>query len=127
MQDENIYSSQDTSFEPLFMDTTKGQGAHVIINNMSGSFLQATSRCVSEFGRIVHIGKYDITENKTLGMRIFLKYCSFISANLENIFFIPNDDKINIQKLLEEGMAEDKVRPLSYKLVTGEEIEDAFK
>lgn len=96
---------------------TGGLGAHVIINTLSGDLLQASSRCIANYGRFIHIGKFDIRENNTVGMKIFLKNTSFTAVVPENVFFIPDEDKIKIRDLISEGINKVTVRLMGKKVI----------
>lgn len=115
--DRNILSYLNASFEPQFMLITGGVGAHVIINTLSENLLQASSRCIANYGTFIHIGKFDINENNTVGMKIFLKNTCLTTVFPENIFFIPDETKIKIRNLIEEEFEKCYVRILPKKIV----------
>jgi NADPH:quinone reductase-like Zn-dependent oxidoreductase len=58
---DNVYFVGSDSFAEFLLDATRGLGVDVIFNDVSdGEILRATWRCVSKFGRFVHIGCKDL-------------------------------------------------------------------
>jgi NADPH:quinone reductase-like Zn-dependent oxidoreductase len=59
---DNVYFVGSDSFAEFLLDATKGLGVDVVLNDLSdGEILRATWRCVSKFGRFIHIGCKDLT------------------------------------------------------------------
>lgn len=106
---------------------TGGDGAHVVINCLSGNLLQAAVRCVASFGRFVQIGKFDLEENNTIGMGLFLRNTSFYGVILENVFDAFPDEKQELHDLIEKGMADLVVRPLYRKVVEHQNVKDILR
>ncbi|CAH0563662.1 unnamed protein product [Brassicogethes aeneus] len=123
LKDRNVLNCENSSFEPLLLMATGGLGAHVILNCLSGSLLHSSVSCIAEYGRFIQIGKYDLHENNTIGMNIFLKNTSFYSVNLENIFNVPHEVKMELKGLIENGIDQRAVRPLVRKIVIHQNIE----
>ncbi|EEZ97866.2 fatty acid synthase [Tribolium castaneum] len=117
LKDENIFSLEDSSFEPLILMATGGVGAHVIINCLSGHLLQSSVGCLAEYGRLIQIGQHDCEENNTIGMSVFLKNTSFFVVKLENIFLESNEVKQEIRDMVQKGIESKTVRPINRKVV----------
>ncbi|KAJ8030394.1 Fatty acid synthase [Holothuria leucospilota] len=74
-------NSRDTSFEQHIMRQTNGLGVDLVLNSLSGKMLEASLRCLSTFGRFLEIGKYDLSQNKQIGMDTLNQFCfTFHSA-----------------------------------------------
>jgi fatty acid synthase len=86
--EDRIFSSHGTQFESQIMSLTEGKGVDLVLNSLAEEKLQASFRCIAMNGRFVEIGKFDLQMNNKLGMFTFLKNVSFISVNLENIFYL---------------------------------------
>lgn len=127
MKDENILSSEDSSFEPLLLMATGGVGAQVIINCLSGHLLQASVGCLAEYGRLIQIGQYDLEENNSIGMSVFLKNTSFYVVKLENIFLESTEIKQDIRKMVQQGIDNKTVRPIIRKVVEHYDIVEILK
>ncbi|KAF5305398.1 hypothetical protein FQR65_LT07724 [Abscondita terminalis] len=127
LTDQNILSTRNTSFEPNLLITTGGKGAHVILNCFTGSMMNATLRCVAEFGRILHMGKIDYEDNNEIGMSVFLKNVSIIGVCPDEIFDEPDDVKQEIYKHVEKSLESLVVRPLRREIVEHQNIEMLLK
>ncbi|KAF2906137.1 hypothetical protein ILUMI_00041, partial [Ignelater luminosus] len=112
LSNHNVFNACNTSFEPQILIATGGVGADVVLNCLSGIMLNATLRCIAEFGNIVQVGKLDVEENTEIGMGIFLRNVSLTTVAPEDICNAPLDVKQEIQKLVSEGLKSVTVRPL---------------
>ena len=65
------------------MKMTKGKGVDIVINSLTGEKLDAGFQILSEGGRFVEIGKFDMVQNKQIGMVEFLKDTSFIGVAVD--------------------------------------------
>lgn len=127
LKDRHVLSSENTSFETQFLIATGGEGAHVVLNCLSGSLLQASVRCVAEFGRFLQIGKFDLDENNSIGMGLFLKNTSFYGVILEDVFEASDEEKKQIHDLIEKGMEKIVVRQLHRKVVEHQNIKEILR
>ncbi|MFJ4923955.1 SDR family NAD(P)-dependent oxidoreductase, partial [Streptomyces sp. NPDC088725] len=60
--DDHIASSRTTEFEEAFSRITAGEGVDVVLNALSGEFVDASLRLVGTGGRFLEMGKTDIRE-----------------------------------------------------------------
>ncbi|MFL6072394.1 MAG: SDR family NAD(P)-dependent oxidoreductase [Mycobacteriales bacterium] len=60
--DERIASSRDLDFEKKFLAETDGDGVDVVLNALSGDFVDASLRMLPRGGRFLEIGKTDIRD-----------------------------------------------------------------
>jgi len=67
LDDNHIGNSRSIDFEHMVMRVTNGRGVDVILNSLSDEKLQASVRCLADFGRFLEIGKYDIVINSPFG------------------------------------------------------------
>lgn len=126
MRDRNVLSARNTSFEPNLLLATGGDGAHVILNCVSGSILNATLRCVAQFGKIVQLGKLDLEEDSEIGLSVFLKNVSMSGLTPEDIFDAPDEIKKEIHEYVKQGMETLIVRPLQREIVEHQNIQDVL-
>lgn len=78
----HIFSSRDASFHPTLMAATNGRGVDVVLNSLAGELLQASWKCVAEFGKMIEIGKRDFMEHGTLGLEAFGGNRAFFGVDL---------------------------------------------
>ncbi|XP_072934221.1 fatty acid synthase [Epargyreus clarus] len=127
LKDSNIGNSRDTSFEDMIRRETKGKGVDLVLNSLSDEKLQASVRCLSYRGRFLEIGKFDISNNTSIGMYFLLKETSFHGIMLDYIFDQTFEFRKRLQDLLLSGIESGAVRPLTYCTFDKNEIETAFR
>ena len=79
---DHVFSSRDTNFEAGIRRLTNGAGVDVVLNCLSGEALQASWRCLADFGRFVEIGKRDLVQNNRLEMNGFINCTTFSVVDL---------------------------------------------
>ncbi|KAH6943744.1 hypothetical protein HPB50_026359 [Hyalomma asiaticum] len=57
----------------------------LVLNSLSDEKLQASVRCLATHGRFVEIGKFDLFQNKSLGMSVFLEDVNFHGVMLDSL------------------------------------------
>jgi len=68
---DRIFDSRTSSFHNQIMKMTKGRGVDLVLNILSGGLLHTSWKCVTEFGRMVEIGKRDVTGQTRLDLAAF--------------------------------------------------------
>lgn len=110
------------SFEPSLLTATAGMGANLVLNCLYGKQLQASLRCVAEFGRFIQLGKLDIEHSNNIGMRVFLRNVSLYTVYPENIFRTSQAEKKLLFELVKEGIENLAVKPLPRKMADHQSI-----
>ncbi|KAI8633019.1 hypothetical protein F5Y19DRAFT_490219 [Xylariaceae sp. FL1651] len=83
--ESHVFSSRSISFAKGVKRVTGGYGVDVVLNSLSGDYLQASWDCIAPYGRFVEIGKADINANSSLPMGSFAKNASFAAIDLHHI------------------------------------------
>ncbi|MFJ1766976.1 SDR family NAD(P)-dependent oxidoreductase [Amycolatopsis sp. NPDC088138] len=60
LADDHIASSRTLAFEDRFRETTGGRGVDVVLNALTGEFIDASMRLLPRGGRFVEMGKTDV-------------------------------------------------------------------
>ncbi|WP_191253729.1 type I polyketide synthase [Amycolatopsis oliviviridis] len=60
LDDDHIASSRTLEFEERFRETTGGNGVDVVLNALTGDFIDASMRLLPRGGRFVEMGKTDV-------------------------------------------------------------------
>ncbi|KAL6231526.1 hypothetical protein BDW75DRAFT_247843 [Aspergillus navahoensis] len=81
----HIFNSRDSSFLPDVMAATQGRGVDVVLNSLSGELLEASWKCVAEFGTMIEIGKRDFRRRAKLAMEAFEANRTFIGLDLYQV------------------------------------------
>lgn len=130
LKDNHFANSRDLSFEQHVLNETDGRGVDVVLNSLADEKLQASVRCLANHGRFLEIGKFDLSNNSGLGMAVFLKNITFHGILLDSLF--GNDpyvahDKLEVVRLVAEGVKSGVVRPLDAHVFNNDETEEAFR
>ncbi|KAJ8024884.1 Fatty acid synthase [Holothuria leucospilota] len=120
-------SSRDMSFEKHVMRQTNGVGVDLVLNSLSGEMLEASLRCLSTYGRFLEIGKYDLSQNRQIGLSIFLNNTSFHGVHLDRLFKKGNAEWATVAHLMKEGLNNGVVQPLPRTVFFQAEVENAFR
>ncbi|MGB3439762.1 MAG: SDR family NAD(P)-dependent oxidoreductase, partial [Actinophytocola sp.] len=64
--DDHIASSRDTDFEFTFRAATDGRGVDVVLNSLSGRFVDASLDVLAAGGRFIEMGKTDLRDADTV-------------------------------------------------------------
>ena len=79
---ENIFNSRNDSFLSDLLLKTKGRGADLVLNSLSGELLHVSWKCVAEFGKLIELGKRDLAGFGKLDMEPFLSNRSYCCIDL---------------------------------------------
>ena len=80
--ESHIFSSRSKTFKSGIMRITEGNGVDVILNSLSGEYLQDTWDCIARFGTFIEMGKTDIYRNGQISMSPFDRNVNFSSIDL---------------------------------------------
>lgn len=125
--DDHIGNSRDTSFEQMVLLRTNGVGVDIVLNSLAEEKLQASVRCLAVNGRFLEVGKFDMLDDTSLGMMIFMKEVSIHGILLENVFNSTPEEKLQLNKLLADGIKTNAVKPLVRTVFEKDEVEAAFR
>lgn len=67
----SVMDSRSLAFAEQLMDATSGRGVDVVLNSLSGAFLERSLSVLSPGGRMVELGVRDVMANTPLGMGLF--------------------------------------------------------
>lgn len=124
--ENHIGSSQDTNFEYMIMQQTKGRGVNIVLNSLIEEKLQASIRCLTKGGRFLEIGKFKMS-NHPIGMSVFLNGTRFYGMLSDKLFFAKTEEKIILHEKVAEGIQNGAIKPLCGKVYEKDDIENAFK
>jgi acyl transferase domain-containing protein/D-arabinose 1-dehydrogenase-like Zn-dependent alcohol dehydrogenase/short-subunit dehydrogenase/acyl carrier protein len=69
IDDEHIGNSRTVEFEQKFSTATRGAGMDVVLNCLTGKFVDASLRLLSRGGRFIEMGKTDIRDSGEVAAR----------------------------------------------------------
>ncbi|GAB0098099.1 Fatty acid synthase [Sergentomyia squamirostris] len=127
LTDRHIGNSRDCSFEQLIMRETRGKGVDLVLNCLHEEILLASARCLGLNGRFLEIGKFDLDQNNSLGMSVFLKNTSFHGILLDSVINSDDETIDAVVKLVNDGIRTGAVRPLPTTVFGDQQVEQAFR
>ncbi|CAF1213775.1 unnamed protein product, partial [Didymodactylos carnosus] len=122
-----IFDSHSIRFYDDIMNITNGQGVDIIMNSLSGIFMDQSIKCLSSFGRFIEIGKVDIYKNKPLCLERFGNNISYFVEDIDRL----SNQKPKLHKqlmneleiLFEQG----HLKPIQFSEYPISQISSAFK
>jgi len=106
---------------------TKGKGVDVLLNSLPGDYIKRGLEVIAPYGRFVEIGKRDVYEDASIGMKALRRN---VSLSVLDLAAMGQERPELMAELLEELVAMFKKRELSPLPVTSfpiSEITDAFR
>ncbi|MGW1140152.1 SDR family NAD(P)-dependent oxidoreductase [Streptomyces zhihengii] len=88
LDDAHIASSRSLEFRERFLDATGGRGVDVVLNSLSGEFVDASLDLLPRGGRFIEMGKTDIRDAdtvRTLHRDVVYRAFDLIEAGAERI------------------------------------------
>ncbi|HET7695305.1 MAG TPA: type I polyketide synthase [Vicinamibacterales bacterium] len=119
---KHIMSSRTLDFSAEILRLTAGEGVHVVLNSLSGEFVDKSVAAVAKGGRFLEIGKAGIwSEEQMAAARPDVTYFP--------IYFRPDDHPM-VQRMyadLLQGFADGSLRPLNRRVFALTAASDAFR
>ena len=82
---EGVTDSHSLNFARDALEWTGGAGVDVILNSLAGEYIDAGMRCLRPGGRFVEVGKRDISEGGSVGLKPFNHNLQFLSVQLDQL------------------------------------------
>nr|AIU56842.1 anatoxin-a synthetase E polyketide synthase [Cuspidothrix issatschenkoi RM-6] len=120
---KHIYNSRNLDFADQVMTDTNGKGVNVILNSLTGKFIDQSFDVLTQGGRFVEIGKLGIwDEQKLQALRPDAAYFPFDLGEMDGAEIIPAM-LLELMTLFKEG----KLKPLPAKVFPITEFVNAFR
>jgi len=81
----HVMNSRTDDFVNEIMQKTDGRGVDVVLNSLSGEFIQKSMSVLAPYGRFVEIGKTDIYNNSKLDLYPFRNNLSYFAVDLHKL------------------------------------------
>lgn len=99
----------------------------LVLNSLAEEKLQASLRCLARGGTFLEIGKFDLMNESTLGLKLFRRETAFCGVHLDRIFRADTSTKRRVMKLLADAITAGAVKPLPRKVYGVDGVEEAFR
>ncbi|QRG05275.1 SDR family NAD(P)-dependent oxidoreductase [Xanthobacter dioxanivorans] len=122
---EAVFNSRDLAFA---REIAQAYGAvDVVLNSLAGPAMAASLRLVKPFGRFVELGKRDFLANTAVGLRPFARNLSYFGIDLDQLLAHDPGRAKAMMRDIGAAFADGTLKPISYRVVAGEAVEDAFR
>jgi len=119
---EHVFDSRSLDFAEAVMHCTNGRGVDVVLNSLSGEFIERSLSVLARYGRFLELGLRDILNDHPLGLHPFRNNLSFIAVHLDRD--LPNFH--SLWQAVIQQVNDEKFRPLPHRVFGVTEIADAF-
>ncbi|MFO1043816.1 MAG: SDR family NAD(P)-dependent oxidoreductase [Planctomycetaceae bacterium] len=123
----NVFDSRSLSFVDDVLRVTQGQGVDVVLNSLAGSAIPASLSLLRAGGRFVEIGKRDIQDNVTLGLRPFQNNLAFFSLDLDRLLALRPDLAQSLLSTVLQKFTEGMLTPLPCRSFPVSRTEEALR
>ncbi|WP_269634898.1 SDR family NAD(P)-dependent oxidoreductase [Rubidibacter lacunae] len=121
---KHVLNSRSLDFHDEIQKATDGEGVDIVLNSLSGEFIQESLKLLRSYGRFVEIGKTDIYQKQALNLYPFRNNLSFFAMDLEKLI---RQHPKRIRRYLHEVMQVFDDKTLTPLPVTAFDINDAEK
>ncbi|CAG2105028.1 unnamed protein product, partial [Medioppia subpectinata] len=125
--EERIFGSRDVLFKAKLLKLTNGKGVDVVLNSLSGEKLDASYECVANSGRFIELGRYDMIQNKQIGMFDFARDIQFIGIVVDMAFITDVNFFDEFYDWVHKNSKNGCVKPLNYTLFEAKDADKAFR
>ncbi|KAE8384005.1 ketoacyl-synt-domain-containing protein [Aspergillus alliaceus] len=128
LPEHHIFSSRSTRFASQIHALTKARGVDVVLNALSGAFLQSSLDVLAPLGRFVEIGKSDILAHARLDMSAFSRSTSISAVDLIQVIREKPQYMADVFARVHQMLAGHQIRP-AYPLKSFpiSELEQVFR
>ncbi|XP_066251922.1 fatty acid synthase-like isoform X2 [Euwallacea similis] len=127
INEKHIGNSRDLSFEQMIMEETNGNGVDIILNSLAEEKLFASVRCLSQNGKFLEIGKFDLANDNRLDLLSFRQGGSYHGIMLDKLFTESDSVKMEFNGLVQKYIDSGAIKPLNSTVFGTTEVEQAFR
>ncbi|URD53862.1 type I polyketide synthase [Chroococcidiopsis sp. CCNUC1] len=119
---EHVFDSRSLDFAAGVMSCTNGRGVDVVLNSLSGEFIERSLSALARYGRFLELGLRDILSNRSLELGVFEKRLSFLAIQAEP----EHPDFTSVWQAVGQRFRDGVFQPLPHRIFAVTEIENAF-
>ncbi|WP_040656620.1 SDR family NAD(P)-dependent oxidoreductase [Rubidibacter lacunae] len=121
---KHVMNSRTLNFHDDILKATHGEGIDIVLNSLSGEFIQESLNLLRSYGRFVEIGKMDIFQKKSLNLYPFRDNLTYSAMDLERVI---RQHPQRIRRYLHEVMQAFEGKTLTPLPATAFDLSDAEK
>lgn len=123
----HVYDSRSLAFSDEILHATNGEGVDIVLNALTGPFIDKALDCLAPYGRFLEIGKRDVYGDRAVGLKAFRANKSFhvidVAALLTDRPWVARE---RMEKLLPRFLS-GELTTLPAKTFPASRAEDAFR
>jgi amino acid adenylation domain-containing protein len=124
---EHVFNSRSLDFADNVLWKTNGRGVDVVLNSLSGPFMEKSLSVLAGGGRFLEIGKRDIYANSALGLHAMRNNGTFYAIDLAKLAVEnPALVRSEVEAVL-KGLARSKLQPTPTRTFSVAKMADAFR
>ncbi|GES56801.1 related to polyketide synthase [Aspergillus terreus] len=112
LPEHHIFSSRSTRFASQIHALTEARGVDVVLNALSGAFLQSSLDVLAPLGRFVEIGKSDILAHARLDMSTFSRSTTISAVDLVQVMREKPHYMADVFARIHQMLAGHQIRPV---------------
>ena len=124
---QHVMDSRSLKFADDVMRITKGQGVDILLNSLPGNFIVKGLEIMAPYGRFLEIGKRDVYEDTSVGMKALRKNVSLSVLDLASMGEERPDLLAEVFEELSEMLDSPSLSPLPYTDFPISRIGDAIR
>ncbi|MEV0292234.1 SDR family NAD(P)-dependent oxidoreductase [Nocardia sp. NPDC050710] len=123
---DHALNSRSLNFADDVLGLTDGAGVDVVLSTAPGEILRQNFKAVTEFGRIVEVGKADVYTGGLLELANFDKNLAYFSVDLDRMCAVRPAQLADLLRRVYDKIETGVYHPLSYELFEIHEVSKAF-
>ncbi|WP_433574764.1 type I polyketide synthase [Nocardia brasiliensis] len=120
------FNSRSLNFAEDVLAATDGAGVDVVLSTAPSEVLRQNFKAVTEFGRIVEVGKADVYTGGLLDLANFDKNLSYFSVDLDRMFAARPTKLLELLRRIYEKIDGGIYRALPYRCYGTHQVAEAF-
>ncbi|MFB8281030.1 type I polyketide synthase [Nocardia colli] len=122
-----VLNSRSLNFAEDVLTSTGGAGVDVVLSTAPGESLRQNFKAVTEFGRIVEVGKADVYTGGLLELANFDKNVAYYAVDLDRMYAVRPAQVIDLLRRVYEKIETGVYHALPYELYETHEVAKAFE
>lgn len=123
----HVFDSRSPEFADELLAVTGGEGVDVVLNSLSGEFMQASLRLLRPFGRFVEIGKRDLFANTQIGLRPLRNNIAYFTVDADQLAKLRPALATQLLREVAQLVDEGVLRPLPHRSYDFSDVTEAFR
>lgn len=123
----HVMDSRSLKFADDVMKITKGEGVDILLNSLPGDYIAKGLEIMAPYGRFLEIGKRDVYEDSSVGMKALRRNVSFSVLDLAAMGEERPDLLAQMFQELSEMLDDQSLSPLPYTEFPISRIGDAIR